>query len=593
MFRGFRWQFIALVLAIFVFTASAMFRLSRQTSQLQPAAPTPTVESSLPPKTEATETPRPQVRATASLETATGHSTEPKPAYREGMVGAVGRLNPLFAHLNPVDRDISSLIFEGLFATNEYGEVVPRLAERLVISADGIAYVVKLREDVRWHDGIAFSADDVVYTMSLLSDPEFAKFSPDGAFWATVETQKLSDTLLRFRLAQPLSGFPHLLTIGILPEHALRGTTVSQLAQHPFNLSPIGTGPYQLAALQLGADKTIGAVELARSPVFLERPESQSGYHFARLRFHLYPNADAALSAFRTGAINALANVAPRNQMLDLPNGRVYTQVAPSIVMLVFNWKEASFAERRLRQALSLSLDLPELVSRHLGAEVTYADSPYTPGSSVYHSHPFWHSHDVTQARVLLEAAGISPADDDATDTDAETADPGSVGTPFSLLLEDKIPLRNLAEGIATQWDQLGIQLEFEAIGSGELANRLSTGRFQTAIVELPAGGDFDLYRHWHPAQYGSGQNYGAASNHELAELIEKARGEIYPRRRAQLYQQLQEAFAEQAIAIPLFYRLFTFVVSDQIEGAQVGYLASPADRFRGIGDWRIIGPAS
>ena len=286
MFRGFRWQLILLMLAILVFMASAMFRLSRQTSQWQPEAPTPTAESSAPATTEVTEPPRLALSATASFETATARSAEPEPAYREGLVGTIRRLNPLFAHLNPVDRDISSLIFEGLFATNEYGEVVPRLAEQFVVSADGIAYVVKLREDVRWQDGTAFSADDVTYTMSLLSDPEFARFSPDGAFWATVETQKLSDHLLRFRLAQPLSSFPHLLTIGILPEHALRGTTVSQLAQHPFNLSPIGTGPFQLAALQLGADAALSTVELARSPIFLERQESVGSDSLSRLRFH-------------------------------------------------------------------------------------------------------------------------------------------------------------------------------------------------------------------------------------------------------------------------------------------------------------------
>ncbi len=593
MFRGFRWQLILLILAIVVFMTSAMFRLSRQRSQQQPEAPTPTAESSLPATTEATAAPRPEAGATASLETAAGLPTELPAAYREGLLGTVRRLNPLFAHLNPVDRDISSLIFEGLFATNEYGEVVPRLAEQLVISADGIAYVVRLRDDIRWQDGTAFSADDVVYTMSLLSNPEYADVSPDGAFWATVETQKLSDYLLRFRLAQPLSSFPHLLTIGILPEHALRGTSVSQLAQHPFNLSPIGTGPFQLVALQLGAEEAISTVELARSPVFMERPEPQGSYSLARLSFHIYPMAEAALAAYRAGAINALANIAPRDQLLALPGSQIYTQVAPSTVMLIFNWKETHFVERRLRQALSLSLDAPELIARRLGATVAYADSPYTPGSSIYLPHPFWHSHDIGQARALLEAAGIFPAGDGAGDNEAESGEPDSAAARFSLLIEDKLPLRNLAHDIETQWRQLGLELEIEAVGADEFANRLATGRFETAIVELPVGGDFDLYRYWHPTQYGSGQNYGAASDHEVAELIEKSRREIYGNRRAALYQQLQDAFAEGAIAIPLYYPLFTYVVSEQIEGLQLGFLASAADRFRGIGDWRISAPAS
>lgn len=593
MFRGCRWQLIALLLALVLFGAGTVFRLSRQTNQSQPAPPTPTLDAARRTSPEATKAPPPAANETDAVETAAGATIAPAPAYREGLVGVVRRFNPLFAHLNPVDRDISSLIFEGLFATNQYGEVVPRLAEQLVISSDGIEYVVRLRQDASWHDGRPFSADDVAYTMSLLSDPAYAGISPFGEFFATVETQKLNNHLLRFRLAQPQSSFPYLLTIGILPEHALRGTTMSQLAQHPFNLSPIGTGPYQLAELRLGTGNNISAVELARAPVFLERPESKGRYALARLSFHLYPDAEAALAAFTSGAVNALANAAPRGRLLNLPNTRVYTQVAPSIVMLIFNWNDARIAERRVRQALALSLDLPKLVPKHFSADVTNADSPYTPGSSIYLPHAFWHSHDLEQARALLGAAGIFLAGAGEEDAVADAEDNGATETLLSLLIEDAPQLRNLASEVATQWGQLGLAVQIDAASADDLANRLSTGRFQTAIIELPAASDFDLYRYWHPAQYGGGQNYGAAADHEIAELIEGARREIYPDRRAALLQQLQTAFAEGAIAIPLYYPLYTFVVSDQIAGIQLGYLASGADRFRGIGDWRSTGVTS
>ena len=288
MFRGFRWQLIALILALLLFLGGALFRLSRQTSQFQTSSPTLTPLVA-PTTTVSTisETP-PNPTADAAPQTITHSSNTSAPAYREGLVGAVRRLNPLFAHLNPVDRDISSLIFEGLFGANEYGEIVPRLAERLVISSDGIEYVVKLREDIRWQNGLPFSADDVIYTMSLLSDPAYAKISPVGEFWGTVATRRLGDHLLRFRLAQPLSSFTHLLTIGILPEHALRGASVTALAEHSFNLSPIGTGPYQLAGLRLDLQNSISSVELARSPVLLERREAQGRYHLPRLSFHLF-----------------------------------------------------------------------------------------------------------------------------------------------------------------------------------------------------------------------------------------------------------------------------------------------------------------
>ena len=136
MFRGCRWQLIALLLALVLFVAGAVFRLNRQTNQLQPAPPTPTFVVAPAPRLWRPTAPAPDSGDLASVETAAEVSSEPAP-YREGMVGIVRRLNPLFAHLNPVDRDITGLIFEGLFATNQYGEVVPRLAEQLVISSDG------------------------------------------------------------------------------------------------------------------------------------------------------------------------------------------------------------------------------------------------------------------------------------------------------------------------------------------------------------------------------------------------------------------------------------------------------------------------
>ncbi|HRF94334.1 MAG TPA: hypothetical protein PLZ51_04030, partial [Aggregatilineales bacterium] len=77
-------------------------------------------------------------------------------------------------------------------------------------------------------------------------------------------------------LAQPLATFPEAMRIGILPEHALRGTNASQLATHPFNLAPIGTGAYQLEAIRVEAG-VIRTVDLRVSPNYRLRPEGSMG----------------------------------------------------------------------------------------------------------------------------------------------------------------------------------------------------------------------------------------------------------------------------------------------------------------------------
>lgn len=565
MLRGFRWQLILLLLASGLFAGSAFFRQSRDAENLPPPtrahSPQPTI----------TAPPLPVLPPTASVSSAS--SPVQAETYREGLVGRVQRLNPLFAHLNPVDRDISSLIFESLFVINDYGEAVPHLASDLVTSSDGLEYVIRLRDDVFWQDGLPLTADDVRFTTALMSDPAYATVAAAATFWRTVEVQQLGERLLRMRLAQPLSSFPQLLTFGILPEHALRGVSLDELAQHPFNLSPIGSGAYQLGHLHITADGQIDTVLLALSPIFQMRSQSQSGYQFKELLFRLYPDAAAAMAGYIAEEIDALANVAPREQLLRLPSGRLYTQADSSLAILIFNWDKAPFADRHIRQALSLGLDVPPLIARTLGSSAIYADSPYPPASSAYLPHPDWTSYDLAQAQAALAAAP-----DDASAATAQ---------PLVLLAQDHPEHIRLAQAISVQWAQLGFRFEIVAAAAQQVHQRLAAGQFAAAIVEQRYGDNPDLFRFWHTAQQGDGGNYGGVSEHALDELLEAARSEIYGTRRAAQLREFQAVFAEYTIAIPLYFPLYTVVARDRIEGIQLGYLSTPADRFRGLQTWR------
>ncbi len=582
MLRGFRWQLIAFILALVIFAAVAIFRLSRQSGPVPLPDATPV----------ATFAPTEYISPTVAADS--DGSSQPQSnagIYREGLIGSVQRLNPLLAHLNPPDRDISSLIFEGLFAHNDYGEVVPDLAADLVVSGNGLEYVVRLRDDILWQDGLPFTADDVVYTTSLMSDPHYAEISSVGVFWQSVETQKLSQNLVRFRLAQPNSSFPNLLTIGILPEHALRGAAIDQLAQHPFNLSPIGTGAYQLADLRATNGQGITEARLALSPTYQRRRGAQNRYLLHELNFHLYTDPAAAMNAYAAREVDALFGIAPPDVLNQLPQVEAYRQLDSTLSILIFNWVDRPFEERRVRQALSLSLDLPQLVETHLGPNATYADSPYVAGSSVYQPHSFWTTFDLAQAETLLSSSAAAVVERDNADADEEdsAADQAEI---YTLIIEDYAEMRGLANDIVSQWQSLGLEFIVEPLDAASLKSQLENGRFDAAIVTQRIGADPDLFRFWHPAQ-SDRSNFGAAAHNEIAELLEIARGEIYPIRRALLFQQFQDIFAEQAIAIPIYYPVHTFVVRDTFEGIRLGYLTSSADRFRGIQNWRPTTAAS
>ena len=591
MLRGFRWQLIALLMAALVFAGAVVGRLTTPDIESPPPSPQSTVMVSPTPIPTLTPNPGILVEPVAPVG---GIDT-----FREGIVGSAQRLNPLLADLYPAERDITSLIFEGLIATNQYGEPVPDLATEWVITGDGLEYIVTLRDDVLWQDGVPFSAADVVFTMSLLRSPGFPGPDSIGTFWRTVETEVLGDHLVRFRLTQPLGSFLDKLRIGILPEHALAGTPADQLATHPFNLSPIGTGPYQLEALRAANGGEIQQVDLRVAPVYRQRPEGQTGYALERLSFHLFSELNDALEALRQDEIDGMAarHHRERGSLLAAasPNDfATHTALESSLGVLIFNWQREDvryFREQRVRLALETSIDRSQTIQRNLFNMAVQADSPLWPGSWAYAADLQWPPNDLSTARFLLETANLRTQPQTETDDDDENPPAESPYLmTFSILAPDDAPLVGMLEEVAVQWSQLNIKVDVVAEDRADYQARLEAGDFDAALVELSLGdsADPDVYPFWDQGQYPDGLNYGGVDDRRISETLEQARRDPNGINRRIYYEQFQRDFVERAIALPIYYPLYTYVTAVSVEGVQLGFIGTPADRFRTIKDWSI-----
>lgn len=612
--RSYRYQLVALLVAAGIFLVSLVVRLAQTPSTpslppTQPTAPTATeviVEVSV----SATPMAIPTIMASA----------DGIPTYREAIVGEVSRLNPLLALSNPVDRDITSLIFEGLTTTNGYGEPIPALASHWVISSDGLEYTVFLRDDVLWQDGLPLTSADVLYTMSLLRSPDFPGPEALYEFWRTVETEALSDKIVRFRLTQPLGVFPEHLQIGILPEHALRGTGAAQLAAHPFNLSPIGTGPYQLETIHTDGSQ-ITEVSLRASPNYRLRPEGEGGLPTERITFKLFGNFQAAVAALAQGDVDGLSAsgrddrealfVTANDQNLAMQN-----QIENSLGVLLFNWQSETatfFHDQRVRTALAAGLDRDTLIERTLGLENAgvLANSPLMPGSWAYDAELPWPSYDQNYARNLLGQAAArierqnSTGEETPSTTDSGQIAPGALPTAtptatpiptnlfeFAILTPDDPQLVALAQEIAHQWSQLGLAVTVDAVNAETYRQRLNDGQFDTAIAEYALGdsADPDVYSFWNEGQYPDGENYAGVDDLRISVLLERARRDPWGVNRARDYEEFQREFAERVVALPLYYPIFTYVTSPRLEGLQLGFIGTPSDRFRNVENWRLVG---
>lgn len=579
MLRGFRWQLLALLISIGLFATILVYRLTTNTPNIT-SQPTVTPVPTLATVTVApTFTPIPTQAADAS-------QVQPQDTittFTEGLVGSVQRLNPLLI-TSQAERDITSLIFEGLVDINEFGEPVPDLAERWLVSRDGYEYVFVLRQDILWQDGTPFNADDVLFTYNLLSSSDFP-FSEIAVFWQTVELEKLDDYTLRFRLAQPLASFPSRLTIGILPEHALTGISANQLVNHPFNLTPVGTGAYQLEGLRSSNGQQIDSVDLRFSPIYRQRPEGQVGYAFNRLRFRVFSTFDAASAALTDGNIDALASrsMNERESLLNVSGGQVFTQIEPTVGMLIFNWSEDDdtrfFSDLRVRNALQLSLNRQNAVQTALFNRAIVADSPIHPDSWASNTAFSMAEPNPVRAIEIFDSANIVVAED---------SNLGDMRYRFSILVIDTPAMRAIAQNIADQWARFDLEVSVEAVAEDIYQQRLVEGEFDTAIVEYILEADPDTFVYWHADQYPDGLNYGAVSDSRISEILERGRQTISNLARVDVYYDYQIQFENQAIAIPLYYPLSTYLVSEDVSGVQLSYISSPEDRFRTLQNWTL-----
>ncbi len=633
MLKGLRWPFLALLLASTLLVVALILRPDDAGETPQPAE---------------TETPRPAPQPTplppdptptpASLPLAQPLPAEPLAPGNvlvEALVGRMVKLNPLLATYNPVDRDITSLIFEGLTATNQYGEIVPRLAESWTVSPDGLQYFFVLRQDVLWHDGLPFTADDVEFTYRLLGDPLFPGAESLRAFWRTVEVDALAESLVRFRLTQPLASFPDQVRTGIVPAHVLRGTPVAELGRHPFNLqSPIGTGPYQIEALTSSGGQ-IDGIQLRVAPVFRQRPEGAEGYLLDRIVFRTYDTAEAALAAFSAGEVHSIGGIPPEGLVTaqQTPGLSLYTTIAPRVGVLIYNWERGAIRfvrNPRVRLALAHAVDRAGLVARTLDGRAILADSPLLPTSWAYVPGLAWPAYDLAQARAMMETASLifeeetptpeptatpeetppdegeatpegTPAAEESSPVEEaeseETATPGAereepIRLALTILTADDPALVALAEGIGAGWAELGFAVSVEAVSAGTLHARLQEGDFDAALVEFSfePNADPDPFVFWHQGQYGGGQNYGGMDDRRISETLEDARRDPLGVNRAAHYRRFQALFAERVPALVLYYPLYVYAADARLGGVQLGFMATASDRFRSLQDWYFEG---
>lgn len=496
--------------------------------------------------------------------------------YREGVAGNPSYINPLFSAYHDVDRDLVALVFNGLTYADERGQIQPDLADTWEISPDHLVYTFHLRQDVRWHNGTPFTADDVVFTTGVLRSPDFQGQPQLAELWQMVTVERIDRYTVRFILTEPFAPFLHYTTIGLLPAHLLQNVPIKQLASHPFNLHPIGTGPFKVSEVT-----SRHAMLLANDDFYAGRP------YLDKIEFLFYPDYPSVIAAYRRGEIHGIGCVPPEYLDEVLAEGKLQLYSAPlSGYGLVFlNLGQLIFQEKVVRQALLWGLDRQRIIDQILNGQAVPAHGPVMPFSWAYEAHAAQYTYDPVKATEILDQAGWVDADGDGV------REKGDLNLEFALLTNDDETRIKIINEITRQWAEIGVRAIPQTAGVAGVVRDFLVPRNYDAIFyewqQLPT--DPDPYPQWHSTQrLGMGQNFTGYNNEQADLIMEEARRTTDPVRRAALYRQLQSILAEDVPALPLYHPVYNYAVDARVQDVRIGPMQDYCDRFRTVTEWYI-----
>ncbi|MCC6383384.1 MAG: peptide ABC transporter substrate-binding protein [Dehalococcoidia bacterium] len=517
--------------------------------------------------------------------------------YTEALVGQPSVFNPLLEAGNRPDRDVDRLVFSGLTTWDTTGRPIPDLAASWWVSQDGLTYTFNLRDDVRWHDGQPFDADDVVFTVGLLQSPDFPGPADLGTLWRSVTVTRVSQYSVQFTLPEPFAPFLDYTAIGILPEHRLQGVPPADLAENPFNQSPIGTGPYRVARLGITPTATPSGPSAVTEVVLENNPDYYGRlYNLHEVRFRFFPDAQAALEAYEAGFVQGISDV-PGNLLpvaLEMSELNLFSARLPSVSLIYLNLEPdriVLFHDKLVRQALLAAINRQWMIDNLLDGQGFVASSPILPGTWAYNPNLIPLAYDPLHAGDLLENAGWALPPDAAPGTPEYVRASGADVAEFTLLATDDPVHQQVARKAVADWAAIGVRVTIESVPAATVVARLQAHDYQAALTDIDFSRypDPDPYPFWHQTQIENGQNYSSFNHRETSQLLEAARVAVDVEARAKLYRAFQARFADQVPALLLYYPVYTYGVDARVQNVQMGPMVDPSDRFRNLADWYVL----
>ncbi len=449
-----------------------------------------------------------------------------------GSLADAKRLLPLLAS-DSASGDISGWIFNGLTKYDKNIKVTGDLAESWDISPNGLQIIFHLRKGVLWHDGVEFTADDVVFTYNTVIDPKVP--TPYSSIYGPVkEVEALDKYTVKVTYSEPFAPALESWGMGIIPRHILEGKDIS--AEY-YNRNPIGTGPYKIKEWVTGQKIVLEAY----GNYFEGRPKIDK--YIARV----IPDTATMFLELKFGGIDFMGLTPPQYKLqADTEFFNKYFQKFkyPSFgyTYLGYNLLDAKFKDKRIRQALTYAINKKDIIEGVLLGYGTPCTGPFPPESWAYNPNAKDLEYNPERAKKLFEDAGWEIGQSGLLEKD---------GKPFSftvLVNQGNEARLKTAQIIKENLKAIGVEMNIKVLEwQAMLHEFIDKKRFEAVIMGWALSRDPDIYDIWHSSKTKEGEfNFISYKNEEVDRLLLEGRRTFDMEKRKKIYHRIHAILLDE-----------------------------------------------
>jgi peptide/nickel transport system substrate-binding protein len=454
--------------------------------------------------------------------------------------------SPDYTTINPIlntHDELPDIIFSGLMKYDVTGKPIPDLAESYTYDESTLTYTFKLRQGVKWHDGKDFSADDVKFTLDLLTQSKtLAAAITDN--YKEISSVTISDpSTIVIKLSKPNTALLNYLTIGILPKHLLEG---KDIMTDSFNQHPVGTGRYKFVSWNVGQSITV-----EKNEAYYDKLPNIN-----KIVFKIVPDENARALQVKSGEIDlAWLNEQNADGFRNDKNYQVYDFKTADYRAISPNFAQPFWKENRnIVGILGYALDKTAIIKGVLNGKGQVAYGPIQLNEGYNNSQVIHYDYDPEKFKQSVEALGWKKGADGIYQKNGQ---PMAFSIDVRQNEEERIDIANIA---SQQFKAVGVDMTVNIIPKLNWTT-LESFLIGEAAPFDPDNGTYDLF------VTGASGNYTHYSNAEVDQYLEEARATDDVTARKVAYNKFQEAWAKDPAYIMIAYLEGDYVATQRLHG--------------------------